>query len=123
MSVEKTLIKLLLPEGLLDYFELTKVSEINSEVWIYLEEQNVIPKEYEQDKLISKGFLPETCIQDFPLRGKKVFLYVKRRRWLNTRTNTVVTRDWKIVEQGTRFTPEFAFFFKELFRHQTGKFK
>jgi len=123
MSVEKTLIKLLLPEGLLDYFEVTQVREVNSEVWIYLEELNIVPKEYEQDKLISKGFLAETCIQDFPLRGKKVFLYVKRRRWLNTRTNTVVTRDWKIVEQGTRFTPEFSFFFEELFRYHTGKFK
>ncbi|OQA96008.1 MAG: hypothetical protein BWY22_01918 [Bacteroidetes bacterium ADurb.Bin217] len=123
MKTQEALIKLLLPEGLLDYFEVTRVSEVNSEVWIYIEERNVVPKEYELDKLISKGFLPETCIQDFPLRGKKVFLYVKRRRWLNTRTNIVVTRDWKIAEQGTRLTPEFAFFFKELLRYNTGKFK
>ena len=123
MNTEKALIRLLLPEGLLDYFEVTRVSEVDKEIWIYIEELNVHPKEYEQDKLISKGFLPETCIQDFPLRGKNVFLYVKRRRWLNTRTNTVITRDWNIVEKGTRFTPEFAFFFKALFRYQTSKLK
>ena len=46
MKTQEALIKLLLPEGLLDYFEVTRVSEVNSEVWIYIEERNVVPKEY-----------------------------------------------------------------------------
>lgn len=36
--------------------------------------------------LLSKGFLLGITIQDFPIRDKRVFLHIKRRRWLNTRT-------------------------------------
>jgi len=64
------LVTLRLPEGLLNYFEVTKVNTVNHEIWIYIKELNDPPIEFSNDKLLSKGFLPETCIQDFPLRGK-----------------------------------------------------
>ena len=110
------LVKLLLPEGLLNHFEVTKVSTVNHEIWIYIEELNETPIEFSNDKLLSKGFLPEICIQDFPLRGKKVLLYIKRRRWLKTETNDIVLRDWNLVQSGTRITTEFASFLKEISR-------
>lgn len=110
------LVKLLLPEGLLNYFEVTKIKTINHEIWIYIEELNAPPIEFSNYKLLSKGFLPEICIQDFPLRGKKVLLYIKRRRWLNTETNEIVLRDWNLVQTGTRITTEFASFLKEISR-------
>jgi len=113
-DTQTELVKLLLPEGLLNYFEVTKVSSVNHEIWIYIEELNNPPTEFSNDKLLSKGFLPEICIQDFPLRGKKVLLYIKRRRWLNTRTNDIVLRDWNLVHTGTRITTEFASFLKEI---------
>jgi hypothetical protein len=116
IDTQTELVKLLLPEGLLNYFEVTKVSSVNHEIWIYIEELNEAPIEYSKDKLLSKGFLPEICIQDFPLRGKKVLLYIKRRRWLNTSTNEIVLRNWDIVQSGTRITTGFASFLKELSR-------
>jgi len=115
-----SLVRLILPEGILDYFEVTNIHQDQQEIWLYLEEQNIIPKEYEKDKLISKGFLPESSIQDFPLRGKAVFLLVKRRRWLNTTTGDIVTRNWDLVSEGTRMTKEFASFLKELSRYRPG---
>ncbi|WP_439951256.1 ISAon1 family transposase N-terminal region protein [Formosa haliotis] len=54
-------------------------------------------------------------MQDFPIRGKNVFLHITRRRWINQDTNKVVTRDWKLVAKGTRMTSEFAAFLKELY--------
>jgi hypothetical protein len=116
LNTQTELVKLLLPEGLLNYFEVTKVSTVNHEIWIYIEELNDPPIEYRSDKLLSKGFLPEICIQDFPLRGKKVLLYIKRRRWLNTGSNDIVLRDWNLVQLGTRITSEFASFLKEISR-------
>jgi len=65
--------------------------------------------------------LPESSIQDFPLRGKPVTLFVKRRRWLNTATGELVTRNWNMVAEGTRMTQEFASFLKELPRYRSGK--
>jgi hypothetical protein len=108
----KALIKLLFPEGLLDYFDVTYIQDYQKEISIYLEELNIIPEQYKTDKLLSKGFLPETRIQDFPMRGKAVYLFIKRRRWLNTTTGEIVTRNWDLVRAGTRMTLEFASFLK-----------
>jgi hypothetical protein len=111
-----SLIKLILPESIEEYFELTKTSSTNTEIHLYLKELNTIPEEYELNKLVSKGFFDEITIQDFPIRGLNVFLHVTRRRWLNEDSGKVVYRDWDLVAQGTRITKDFAAFLKEFSR-------
>ncbi|MDA3952995.1 MAG: transposase [Bacteroidales bacterium] len=113
------LAKFLLPEGLLDFFNLEEVHKTDEGFHIHLVEKNIIPKEYSNQKLLSKGFLPEIKIQDFPLRGKAVFLHIKRRRWLLETTGDTVSRDWKLISSGTRITQEFADFLKGLLRHSS----
>jgi hypothetical protein len=82
---------------------------------IYLEEKNIIPIEYKDQKLESKGFLPEISIQDFPIRGQKVNLCIKRRRWEVKDTGAIITRDWDLVRKGARMTTEFGTFLKGIF--------
>jgi hypothetical protein len=106
---------LLLPEVLVTYFDLTKHEIKDQEIHFYFTELNETPKEFVGSKLHSKGFFPEATVQDFPIRGKNVFLHITRRRWLNEPTGKVVTRDWKLVAKGTRITSEFAAFLKELY--------
>jgi len=74
--------RLLLPEGTLDYFDLVDVKESVNEVVFYLEEKNIVPEKYTDQDTESKGFYDPVIVQDFPLRGKKVFLNIRRRRWL-----------------------------------------
>lgn len=107
-----TLITLLLPEGILDYFELVNVSKGAEGLTIHLEEKNVVPSEYQKETVESKGFLPEISIQDFPIRGQKVALCVKRRRWEVKSSGAIITRDWNLVQKGARMTTEFATFLK-----------
>jgi hypothetical protein len=111
------LIELFFPEGLKEFFELKshKFEAVN--LHLYLEEINSIPKEYTSDKLESKGFFPEVTLQDYPIRGRNVFLHIKRRRWLNHTTGKVVFRDWQLVANGTRITKDFAFFLKGISRY------
>ena len=40
---------------------------------IYLEEKNQLPEKYAGQKQRGKGFMSSVVVQDFPLRGKKVF--------------------------------------------------
>ena len=120
-SAEKNFLDLILPQGILDYFLLCDFVSSASEVNIYLEEKNLIPSEYRNDKLSSKGFFEPISVQDFPLRGKAVFLHIKRRRWLNHSTGSVVFRDWDLVAGGTRMTKEFASFLKAISRYPSGK--
>ena len=113
------LIKLLLPEIIVEYFELTSYKKGDEVLHIYLKEINSIPKEYRTFKLSSKGFFDEITVQDFPIRGHQVYLHITRRRWLNEDTGKVVFRDWNLVADGTRVTQEFASFLKEINRFQS----
>ena len=112
------LIKLLLPEIIVEYFELTSYNKGDDVLHIYLKEINSIPKEFGQNKLSSKGFFNEITVQDFPIRGHQVYLHITRRRWLNEDTGQVVFRNWTLVADGTRVTQEFASFLKEINRFQ-----
>lgn len=105
---------LLLPVGMLEYFEIEGVDEQSQEIHLHLCEKNEVPAEYSNEKVLSKGFFTPVRIQDFPVRGKQLYLHVHRRRWLLERTNEYVTRDWELVAGGTRMTQEFASFLKEL---------
>jgi len=111
----QSLVKLLLPTEIFDYFEIIKIDSDPSAIQVYLDEQAIKPEQYSNEKLTSKGFHPESVIQDYPLRDKAVFLHVRRRRWLVDSTKEIVSRDWNSVAEGTRYTQGFADFLKELF--------
>ena len=112
----ETLARLILPEGLLDYFEITNIVQVgDGQLNIHLQEKNLAPAGYEQSQLESKGFLPETAIQDFPIRGHKVALCIKRRRWEVKQSGAIITRDWDLVRKGARMTTEFGTFLKGIF--------
>ena len=114
-----TLLKTILPESISEYFTLTDLKKDDQKevMDLYLQEINSIPAEYSNAKLSSKGFFEEVTIQDFPIRGYKVFLHVKRRRWLNEDNGGVVFRNWDVIAKGTRITKDFAAFLKEISRY------
>ena len=114
--MDTTLLSAFLPSGILEYFSITSVDQQPNRLDIHLEEKNVIPEEYSADKLKAKGFYDPIQVQDFPIRGKATYLQVKRRRWDNLTTGTVVSRNWNLVAQGTRMTQEFAAFLKGITR-------
>ena len=53
------ILKLLLPEIIVDYFELTSYKKEGETIHLYLKEINQIPKEHRESKLTSKGFFDE----------------------------------------------------------------
>lgn len=109
------LVQFLLPKEIFEYFEILKVEEVHSDIHVYLDEQDIKPVKYENDRLTSHGFHESTTIQDFPIRDKSMYLHVRRRRWFDEQSNKVVCRDWDAVAKGTRLTKDFATFLKGLF--------
>jgi hypothetical protein len=91
---------------LVENFVLVKSDKIEkSEILhLYFEEKSEPPSEFQHLKLYSKGFYPEASIQDFPLRGFKVYLHVKRRRWVDMASGEVKTKNWSPVASTTRMT-------------------
>ena len=106
--------ELLLPDGLLDYFEVVDVEELERVIVIHLDERVLTDFELRGKNLYSKGFYPPSDIHDFPVRGKSLILRVRRRRWQDQDTGNPFMRDWQVVASGTRLTAEFAAFLKAL---------
>jgi len=106
--------ELLLPEGLLAYFEVVGVDELEKVIVLHLDERMLTESESGGRRLYSKGFYPPSDIHDFPVRGKSLILRVRRRRWQDQDSGHPFMRDWQVVAQGTRLTTEFAAFLKEL---------
>lgn len=111
------ILRLLLPEFLIEYFDITGISNIDDVLHISFEEKNIIPDEFKERTLNSKGFLPEITVEDFPLRGKPVKLHIKRRRWLDMKSQETLQRDWNLIAKGTRMTQDFAEFLKKISRY------
>lgn len=109
--MEKELLELFLPEGLLDYFDVVKVDSETS-IKVYLDEKNVPPLYEQNDTFTSKGFYEAITIQDFPIRKKACYLIIRRRKWINDRTGNLVNNKWRLAAKGTRMTKELAVFLK-----------
>ena len=109
------LIKSLLPEDLFNYFEIVKVDVADKSIEVHLDELNIPPKEYSKEKLSSKGFHGAAVFQDFPIRGKAVYLHVRRRKWKIESNGKIISKQWDLSAQGSRYTKDFATFLKGLF--------
>ncbi|MBS1777292.1 MAG: transposase family protein [Bacteroidetes bacterium] len=125
--MEKEIFKLLLPEGLLEHFKLVEVKEFcrltDKKLFyeLHLEENNVLHSGYESSLYESKDFT-EIRVQDFPLRGKDVFLVIRRRRWRNkTNPKEIVRNDYTYIAEGSKLTKELADFLKGTGRY-TGRY-
>lgn len=124
--MDKDIISNFLPEGLLAHFSIIDVfmlGDVASKKMffeIYLEEDNVIPGQYHKAQYESKGFT-EITIQDFPIRGKAVYLKIKRRRWRHKeRPNEIIRNDFSFVAEGSGFTKELSDFLKGTGRYKGG---
>ena len=107
----KELLDLILPGDVLAFFEVVKESTTSDQIDIYLDEKNIPPHEYGGQGVLSKGFTGTTRIQDFPLRGRSVYLHVRRREW-QLPSGEVVSNKFSLSSDGTRYSKEFASFLK-----------
>lgn len=80
---------------------------------IEFEEKNELPNGYSSLSYESKGFTESKLIQDFPLRGKAVYLRIKTRRWRHKQTKAIIKRDFSFIADGSKFTQDLSDFLKD----------
>ncbi len=107
-------VKLLFPREMLDYFEVVGYQETPDSIEIRLDERPVLRGKKPKHEYEKNGFLPESRINDFPIRDRKAVLIVRRRRWKDLTTGEIVSNDYDLVAKGTRHSKEFAAFLKEV---------
>lgn len=119
----ETLVRFMLPEGILDYFDITKiVEEVTDEkdetgtfiriLHIYLDERDL--RSVVWHDLQPNGFTEPRQFTDFPQRERKVLLHVRRRRWLDRDGHNVILGSQPLVAEGTSYSAEFAEFLKKI---------
>ena len=108
-----------LPEGLLDHFDIIDFKELGDLqtkkecFFVYLDEKNNLPEDYNSNEFESKGFYDRTLIQDFPIRGKAVYLGNRRRRWRSKSDKSIeVKSDYSFIAEGSKLTVELSDFLK-----------
>lgn len=108
-----------LPDGLLLHFDIIDFKELGDLeskkdcFFIYLDEKNELPNDYSSSDFESKGFSESTIIQDFPIRGKALYLVIRRRRWRNKLDkNLVIKSDYSFIAGGSKLTVELSDFLK-----------
>lgn len=123
MLSTEAVLRFFLPEVICDYFEVTCLDDhaFEKRLDVYMDERKVVPLEYESLPLISYGFTDYTILQDFPIKGKAVYLHLRRRKWQNKSTGEIVTRNWDFAFHSTRLTESFASFLKGANREQSSR--
>lgn len=117
-AIDKQALQYVFPVEMLAHFDIEsaqiKLDKPTQEEYleVVFTEKNVLPEGYSQKDYESKGFFTKV-VQDFPLRGRAVFLRVQRRRWRHKQTGEQITRDFSFLAKGSKFTAELAAFLKE----------
>lgn len=115
-----------LPDSFLEHFDIVSYRQLGvvetkkMEFEIHLDEQNDLPDGYEASDYESKGFLPSTRVQDFPIRGKAVYLVIRRRRWRHKQSRKEISNDYSLIAEGSRLTEELSDFLKSTGRDPRG---
>lgn len=98
-----------------DLVHIKELGEVSSKKMIYqihLQEKNELPDGYSKLEYESKGFHLAKTIQDFPIRGKAVYLIIKRRRWRHKQNGKVIQSDYSFIAEGSKITEELSAFLK-----------
>jgi hypothetical protein len=117
-NVDTRALEYVFPAELLRYFSIVesgiKTDNQTREEYleVVFEEQNELPEGYSREEYESKGFFSKR-VQDFPLRGRAVFLELRRRRWRHKVSGEQITRDFTFLADGTTLTAELADFLKQ----------
>lgn len=113
----ETLLGIILPTGILEAFEVSKVTEEHTGIieetglerciiHIHLDERDLRSKEWHD--LRPNGFTEAHCINDFPIRDRKVVLHVRRRRWFDENEKNVILPHESLTAVDTSYSKEFA---------------
>ena len=79
-----------------------------------MDEKNILPKDHNPNEFESKGFYERALIQDFPIRGKAVYLGIRRRRWRNKIDRSIeIKSDYSFIAEGSKLTVELSDFLKD----------
>lgn len=114
-SIETHILQLLIPEEVLEFFELNRIIENEEELLFDMTEKEAcIPKALSGKETVMNGYMNSTTLQSFPQKGKRCYIYLRRRRWKEKGSvdNKGYSNEYKYTAPGTMATKSFGAFLK-----------
>lgn len=107
-----------LPEGMDELFEMVRFERTDQTYDIWLDEKKKLSDEdYRNPEIVARGYTEYVTIQDFPMRGRPVYLHMRKNKWWNKKTNEIFSYNLELPnEEGTRLSAEFVAFLKKIRR-------
>ncbi|HLR90885.1 MAG TPA: hypothetical protein VK040_07995 [Balneolaceae bacterium] len=110
------LLRLLVPEEILEFFEISDVRESEQSIELELRERKELTPEALKGKdVVLDGFCNPIELQSFPLKGKATYIKLFRRRWKPRGQAKHSTNSYDFAQPGTKATRAFGAFLKGSF--------
>lgn len=109
------ILKTVFPTDITDNFDFVDYKESASTLEYWLDEREFMSREdYKKGSVHPYGFTESKTIQDFPIRGRSVYLHIRRRKWIDRSTGEIFTYQYEnLTEAGSKLSPDFVAFLKE----------
>lgn len=103
-----------LPQGLDELFEIVRFERTDKAYDIWMDEKKQLSEEDRHNpNIVARGYTDYVTIQDYPLRGRPVFLHMRKNKWWDKLSNEIFSYNLELPnEDGTRLTAEFVSFLK-----------
>jgi hypothetical protein len=113
-SIQSHLYSLLVPEEILNFFEITTLEEKEEDLFVYLVEKDSCLPDRSLD-LVQNGYMNPVELNSFPIVGKRCFLRLTRRKWKirGSDGSQSYTNTYDFALEGTKATKLFGSFLKE----------
>ena len=104
-----------LPEGLDELVEMGKFEKTDQSYDIWLDEKKKLSDEdFRNPNIVARGYTDYVTVQDYPMRGRPVFLHMRKNKRRKKKTNEIFSYNLELPnEERTRLSAEFVTFLKD----------
>lgn len=112
---QSEMIWMCLPQGLAELFEIVRFEGTSQSYDIWLDEKKQLSDEDKNNpNIVARGYTDYVVIQDYPLRGRPLYLHMRKNKWWDKLTNEIFSYNIELPnEDGTRLSAEFVSFLKD----------
>lgn len=112
---QSEMIWMCLPQGLEELFEIVNFEMTDQAYDIWLDEKKLLSKEDRHNpNIVARGYTDPVVIQDYPMRGRPVYLHMRKNKWWDKLSGEVFSYNLELpIEEGTRLSAEFVAFLKD----------
>ncbi len=114
LELAKSLLSFLAPSVVIENFELVSIEEKSEYFVLGFEEfKHLVPSELSGCDFKLSGFKNKIELHTFPQKGKAYFLHIRRRNWVDKKTEKSYCNHYDIHKQGMKTTHELGVFLKK----------